>query len=787
MNKKTFLHLSLLLLFLAACSDRTKIDYPSNPEIMGLATPIELQTEFTTIVLDDYFRDISRIDSFTLPAFLEYKLSGDNFEFLEIRTVHEEATPLSEMKVWVEGFPYSLLIKKNRKLKTGLSFDPEGKKYKTVQVTGTLNNWNPSVTSMSFEDGIWKTELMLNPGRYEYLFVVDGKWISDPLNPESKKSPTGNMNSILSVGVSGAEPPHLHTHIAGSTIEIGNDQPLKEVIVLWENYRLNESFVNVSQGSFEITLPAEARKMERSYLRILGWNDQGASNDLLIPIQKGRVLEDASLLKRDDKHATILYFMMVDRFMNGDPDNDDPIDDTEIAPRANYQGGDLAGIQQKIRDGYFSDLHVNSIWLSPITQNPLEGFIEYPEPRRKYSGYHGYWPVTLTTVDHRFGTDDDLKGLVAEAHNNDMNVILDFVSNHVHEQNPLYQNNPDWATNLVLPDGSMNIRLWDEQRLTTWFDTFLPSLDFDVPAVVEIMSDSALYWIDQYKLDGFRHDATKHIPTDFWRTLTRKTKNRFPDRSIYQIGETFGSRELIASYLGSGLMDGKFDFNLYFDARSVFAGNESFLTLHHSLLESFSYFGHHSLMGNITGNHDMPRFISFAGGDLSFEENTKEAGWNRGVGVGDPIGYNKLGQLLAFTMTIPGVPVIYYGDEIGLPGADDPDSRRMMRFENLNEYESRVLETTRKLNQLRRSNMELMYGDFLLLHLSDNAYAYARSYFGNYTVVAFNKTGEELELSLELPERFNPTVIAPNFGSNFKAEGRLLSISLKPLSFEVFN
>ena len=542
MNKKTFLHLSLLLLFLAACSDRTKIDYPSNPEIMGLATPIELQTEFTTVVLDDYFRDISRIDSFTLPAFLEYKLSGDNFEFLEIRTIHEEATPLSEMKVWVEGFPYSLLIKKNRKLKTGLSFDPEGKKYKTVQVTGTLNNWNPSVTSMSFEDGIWKTELMLNPGRYEYLFVVDGKWISDPLNPESKKSPTGNMNSILSVGVSGAEPPHLHTHIAGSTIEIGNDQPLKEVIILWENYRLNESFVNVSQGSFEITLPAEARKMERSYLRILGWNDQGASNDLLIPIQKGRVLKDASLLKRDDKHATILYFMMVDRFMNGDPDNDDPIDDTEIAPRANYQGGDLAGIRQKIRDGYFSDLHVNSIWLSPITQNPLEGFIEYPEPRRKYSGYHGYWPVTLTTVDHRFGTDDDLKGLVAEAHNNDMNVILDFVSNHVHEQNPLYQNNPDWATNLVLPDGSMNIRLWDEQRLTTWFDTFLPSLDFDVPAVVEIMSDSALYWIDQYKLDGFRHDATKHIPTDFWRTLTRKTKNRFPDRSIYQIGETFGSR-----------------------------------------------------------------------------------------------------------------------------------------------------------------------------------------------------------------------------------------------------
>jgi cyclomaltodextrinase / maltogenic alpha-amylase / neopullulanase len=787
MKKKILYHLIFLLFLAAACSDRMKIDYPSDPEIVGLATPIELETEVTTVVLDDYFLTISKIDSFTLPAFLDYKLTGEDFEYLEIRTGKEEIPPLSEMKVWVEGFPYSLLIKKNRKVNTTLSFDPEGKVFQSVQVTGTLNDWNPSATNMKFEDGLWKTELMLNPGRYEYLFVVDGKLISDPLNPETKKSPTGNQNSILNVGVSAAEPPHLHTQNSGSIIEIGIDQPLHEVFVLWENYRLDESFVRILPGSLEITLPAAARKMDRSYLRILGWNDHGPSNDLLIPIQKGRVLEDVTLLRREDKHATILYFMMVDRFMNGNPDNDDPIDDPEIAPRANYHGGDLAGIQQKIRDGYFSDLHINSIWLSPITQNPLEGFIEYPEPRRKYSGYHGYWPITLTTVDHRFGTDHELKGLVAEAHNRDMNVILDYVSNHVHEQNPLFQNNPDWATNLVLPDGSMNIRLWDEQRLTTWFDTFLPSLDFEIPEVVEIMSDSALYWIDEYNLDGFRHDATKHIPTNFWRTLTRKTKTRFPGRSIYQIGETFGSRELIASYLGSGLMDGKFDFNLYFDARSVFAGNESFLTLHHSLVESFSYFGHHSLMGNITGNHDMPRFISLAGGDLSFEENTKEAGWNREVGVGDPVGYKKLRQLLAFTMTIPGVPVIYYGDEIGLPGADDPDSRRMMKFEGLNEHEALTLETTRKLNQLRRTNMELMYGDFLLLHLSDNAYAYARSYFGNYTIVAFNKTAEQIDLNLELPARFMSDAITPNFGSGLRLEGRLLSISMKPWSFEVLN
>ena len=164
--------------------------------------------------------------------------------------------------------------------------------------------------------------------------------------------------------------------------------------------------------------------------------------------------------------------------------------------------------------------------VSPITQNPEIGYIEFPAPHRKFSGYHGYWPVLNTVVDYRLGTSEELKSLIDGVHANDMNIILDFVSNHVHEDHPIVKDHPEWKTQLDLPDGTKNIRVWEDQRLTTWFDTFLPSLDHSIPEVTEMLSDTALFWVTDYGFDGFRHDAAKHIPQDFWRTLTRKIKER---------------------------------------------------------------------------------------------------------------------------------------------------------------------------------------------------------------------------------------------------------------------
>jgi cyclomaltodextrinase len=126
---------------------------------------------------------------------------------------------------------------------------------------------------------------------------------------------------------------------------------------------------------------------------------------------------------------------------------------------------------------------------------------------------------------------------------------------------------------------------------------------------------------------AFGHDASKHIDLLFWRELTKKVKSNV-SRPIFQIGETYGSRELVNSYVSTGMLDGQFDFNVYDDAVQTFARDEvPFSRLANSITESISWFGDHNLMGYISGNQDRARFISYADGSVKFNEDAKLAGW----------------------------------------------------------------------------------------------------------------------------------------------------------------
>jgi cyclomaltodextrinase / maltogenic alpha-amylase / neopullulanase len=789
MKRFQLILIASLLAFLSCQTDQTK-KFPTESQIPGIAMPFKLSGLQSVLVLQDYFIDPSLVDSVKGNEAFTFHLHSESGEVV-ITARNHDVPHYSDLRLWAGGHKYSILLEKSRKLRFTYRFDPKGIAYRSVFLFGEMNNWNRNATHLVFRDGVWQTELELNPGRYQYQLRADGKDKLDPNNPEIVDNNVGGFNSLMTVGnLDFKGVPRLFTKTAkNGQIRMGLENEPERVFIFWQNHRLPVEFIVRQSNRLIITVPKAAGKMDRSFIRIWSYNKNGASNDLLIPLHKGQVLTDAAMLTRDDAEASVLYFLMIDRFNNGNPDNDQAVDDPDVLPPANYWGGDLAGVTQKITDGYFSDLGINAIWLSPITQNPLEAYVEFPEPRRKYTGYHGYWPITLTTVDHRFGTSDEMHELVRSAHAKGINVLLDFVSNHVHEKNPLIIDNPHWATTLDLPDGRKNIRLWDEHRLTTWFDTFLPTLDFEIPEVAETMADSALFWIKEYNLDGFRHDATKHIPDYFWRTLTRKLKEEVivpQNRRLYQIGETFGSRELIGSYVGAGLLDGQFDFNLYFDARSIFAlDDESFVRMNQSLMETFAYYGTNHLMGNITGNHDLPRFISLASGSLRFDEDAEEAGWSRNIGVDDPAGYNKLSMLTAFIMTIPGVPVVYYGDEIGIPGGGDPDSRRPMRFEGLNEHEVRTRDIAAELGNLRKNRMSLIYGDFEVLHLADETWVYARRYFDEVTLIAFNKGKKETSIRFDLPERYKEMKFKDVFGSKTEQlEGRITLI-LEPYSFDI--
>ncbi len=779
-----------MIILVAGCRSNDDVPVAKDPQMLKLAAPVVINLDSTAIRLSDYLLRPNEIDSFGLCPDLRAEITPDSM-LMVIRPVSQDFPKLSELKIWSKGYPYSLLLERTTRIGYRFTFDPGNKKYRRVQIKGQMNEWNAAAGYLFEREGKWHIDFHLFPGKYPYKLILDGREVSDPANPDSMPNGLGGFNSLLTLGnLSSPNLPALFTDkTEGHRVTVGVKNKIDTAFVFWQNYLLDGKFWKRDSSGIRIDIPRKARSFDRSYLRVFAFNKTGLSNQVLIPLEDGKVLSDPTRLTRNDREAMILYFLMVDRFRNGKTDNDRKLEDPEIDPKVNYMGGDLAGVTKAIQEGYFTNLGVNTIWISPITQNPLGGYTEYPAPHRKFSGYHGYWPITLSTVDSRFGTPGDLKGLVNEAHDKNMNVLLDFVSHHVHQEYPLLKQHPDWITPIDLPGKRKNLRLWDEQRLTTWFDIFLPTFDLTKPEVAELVSDSAAFWIKEYKLDGFRHDAAKHVPENYWRTLTGKLTAGVvipEDRPVFQIGETFGSRDLIGSYVNPGMLDAQFEFNLYWDAKSAFAtDNFSFRDLNYSLQQSFSYYGEHNLMGNITGNQDMTRFISYAGGAMTFTEDDHEAGWKRKIEVIDTNGYRRLAMLQAFNMTIPGIPVIYYGDEFGMAGANDPDNRRMMKFDSLSRHESRLKEITATLARLRGSELALTYGDFTALKVTDKVFVYLRSYFDRAVVVIFNKDRSSRKIEFTLPDRYAATSLKALFGTAFSCSEGQATLDLPGHSFEI--
>lgn len=738
----------------------------------GLYTPVPLQPDTTFIYLRDYVAAQSVLEVQLPPGLQNH--SGQNDTLILTGKLPQK---LGTLTLTVEEGERQLLLINNSAVPTEIKIKADALAHDTIYLFGEFNNWNRESEPLVAQQGYFRKKMYLAPGRYEYKLWVNEKERTDPSNPNTVSNGMGGKNNLLKVPAPPGKAPipfQLQHHNSRITITQPESSP-NQYLVLWNNER-----VKLLPGPHENTLffniPAAVILEKRSYIRVFSYAHGQKGQDKLIPLQNGQPLIKAENLTRQDWHQARLYFLMVDRFKNGNSENDQPVDDPEIQPEANYQGGDLQGVRQVLQSGYFDSLGVNTIWLSPITQNPLDawGYWDKGKVKSKFSGYHGYWPISNTQVDFRFGNPEVLRKLLRTAHGRNYNMLLDYVANHVHLQHPVYQKNKDWATSLYLPDGTKNTEKWDSQRLTTWFDDHLPTLDLRRYEVVDPMVDSALVWLTQYNFDGFRHDATKHIDELYWRTLTYRIRQR-TDRPVYQIGETYGSPQLINSYISTGMLDAQFDFNLYDAAVQAFATGKGLADLQAQLHSSLHTYGSHHLMGNISGNQDRTRFISYASGDVQFSEDAKLAGWERDIGKPRPEAYQRLALLHAFNYAIPGIPVIYYGDEIGLPGAGDPDNRRMMRFELTDPDEIALRQKVSELNHLRRAHLPLLYGT-TRTSVNETTFTIHRRYLGQEVKVVLNLSASETE-SVPLSENWQVLSRLSNYTTTPD------TLKLKPLQY----
>ena len=629
-----------------------------------------------------------------------------------------------------------------------------------------LTDYLPQVTC--FDSLVFTTE-----PSYQVLKVEDGKLTFTGDHTLSilnvKDLITGITYDIPIIPQSKYEVGLVTKAFTDSTITIGvlNEYEHLQFRVLWQDTRATK-YISYGQYDPEATITIEKAWREskgRTFIRVFALGDGKNLNDLLIPLENGKVLADAAQLTRHDDQAQVLYSLMIDRFHNGNKKNDWKMNSPEVLDIVDYQGGDIAGITQKIKDGFFNDLGITTIWISPITQNPWDawGMNKFPNGNKydntkaytKFSGYHGYWPIFATEVEKRFTTEEELHEMLAVAHAHGLNVILDYVANHMHINSPTLQEHPDWHTDSILPDGRRNFELWDEARLTTWFDVHIPTLDLERPEVCAPMTDSALVWLEKFDFDGFRHDACKHIPLNYWRELGAKMKQRYPNRHIWMIGETYGDTKLIGSYVKSGLLNSQFDFNIYHTAIDVFGKpNQSLKSINKTILESLAAYGSHHTMGNISGNHDKCRFISLAGGAVSWNESDKAAGWERHIGVtadGDAAreeaAYKAAMLLEVINLTIPGVPCIYQGDEYAEAGGNDPDNRHMMKFNGLTDRQQQFRDEVQKLVQLRRNSLPLIYGEYIPVTVTDKLLVFDRTYMGQTVRVTIDL--DKLEYTIQ--------------------------------------
>lgn len=432
----------------------------------------------------------------------------------------------------------------------------------------------------------------------------------------------------------------------------------------------------------------------------------------------------------DGWRDSVAYYVFVDRFANGDPTNDGiPISGVPTA--TNWQGGDWQGIIDKIKQGYFGKLGVNSLWLGAPVDNP--DVAGAGNDGHTYSAYHGYWPLNFDKTEERFGTLDKLRELVNEAHAAGMTVVLDYPANHVHELSPIYPQHPEWfwsnmngqGGNCVCGDGCA----WDGPEMQRcWFTPYLPDFNYSNSFARTYVIDNVIWWWQQVGFDGFRIGAVKHMDP-LWLTELRKRVTTDIEPTIGQHFFLVGSASTPDSIDPLTKLDGTEDIERYANiCKNVLLRQGTMVQLD-SFLSFVEIKPGGGVAGNLIGSEYSPRAIHYAQTTpiwMSPFDDGKDKAWqNRPTLPTEVAAFERLANGYTIIMTIPGIPTIFYGDEVGMPGAGDPDNRRFMQWMGYDANQIMLRTHIEKLGTIRKQHIALRRGTRMSLGSTADTMAYS--------------------------------------------------------------
>lgn len=404
----------------------------------------------------------------------------------------------------------------------------------------------------------------------------------------------------------------------------------------------------------------------------------------------------------------ILYFVLLDRFHNGNVENDDEVRPGDLYA---FHGGDVAGLMQKL--DYLEKLGITGIWLSPTVRNrPMKFY--------KHSSYHGYWPWDFWSPDPRFATEEELVDLAKTLKKKDMKLLLDLVVNHMGYDAPFAAENPEWFNQ------NGNIKDWNNEFELVNHNIFgLPDFASQKPVVKKFFKVVGRHWLKKLAPDGFRLDAVKHVPIDFWKDFNAEMRLA-GGADFMLLGEYLnGDPQALLKIMQSGKFTSLFDFPLYYTIKEVLAGRQDCRKLASRL-----YFDRNcpdaSLLATFIDNHDLDRFMSLC------EEN---------------VGRHQMA--LAFILTARGIPTLYYGDEQAMSGHEGP--KPYNRADMVFDEESETFKYTSRLIGLRKQLISLRRGLQCHLHADESSLAFARLTPDELAVAVFNNSDQGRQIVFPFP------------------------------------